>query len=436
MPFRVAFSTLGCKLNHYDTAALRGRLDESVFDVVRFKDEADAYVVNSCSVTALADRQSRQLVYRARRLNPDALIILTGCYATRAEAELRELTEIDHVIPGRRLEDVLPLLHAEALRKGFAPQETSHGPQFGSQSRPYLKVQDGCNAVCTYCVIPKTRGPLHSRPLDEILAELDLYGRRGVKEVILTGIHVGMWGRDLPGRPTFDRLLAELDAKTAVPRIRLSSLEPLELSDAVIEVVAGSEAICPHLHIPLQSGSDGVLARMRRPYDTARYRERIEAACAALPRLGLGIDVIVGFPGETEAEFAETVSFLESLPFLYLHVFPYSERPDTPAAAMPDQVPVHVRRERARRLIELAETRRRQSAEQQIGVSMPVLVECDRHTKSGFQQGFADTYHHVLIRSETDLADKIVFVKPCALYNANHHLVADWDEPATTDGER
>jgi threonylcarbamoyladenosine tRNA methylthiotransferase MtaB len=372
---------------------LLGRLDPLVFERVPFGDLADAYLVNSCTVTKLAERQSRQFVYQAKRRNPHAIVILSGCYATMEPEELRSNESVDFVVAREDETSALDLILDEARKAGYDPLPVDHGPQFASRTRPFLKVEDGCEAVCSYCIIPRVRGPVRSESVENVLFGLKRFAQQGVKEVVLTGIHVGQWGRDLPGQPGLDVLIGAIADWGGMPRVRLSSLEPLELSDQVIEIIAQSDSFCPHLHIPLQSGSDTILAAMQRPYRTRHYRERIERASQVIPDLGLGIDVIVGFPGETDALFYETLAFLDSLPYHYLHVFPYSERPGTPAAAMDNQIPIPQRRERARCLIAAAKEHGHEMALKQVGRAAPILVE--RGGESGEKHGFTDNYYDV-----------------------------------------
>ena len=424
MNIRIAVTTLGCKTNHYDSAALLGRLDRSVFTEVHFLETADIYIVNSCSVTALADRQSRQFIYQARRRNPDATVILAGCYATNAEKEMAKKSEIDYVVSRNSETSLLDIVLAEARKRGFEPEDIDKGVQFGSQSRPYLKIQDGCEAFCSYCIIPYTRGPITSVPEDIVLNQLHTLADSGYREVVLTGIHVGHWGRDIYGKPSFYKLLKAIDDEGLIGRIRVSSLEPMELSDEIIDLVANSDVFCPHLHIPLQSGSDKILKLMKRPYLTRHFRDRIETAAEKISGLGLGIDVIVGFPGESEEDFMQTVDFIKSLPFQYLHVFPYSERPGTPAIEMKDQVPIVQRKQRAKHLIAVGLERRKEAAEKQIGKNLKVLVERKRDSKSGLFKGFSDNYHEFLIDSEDELQNKVVEVKALKLYKDSFKLVA------------
>ncbi len=422
---RIAFATLGCKTNQYDTAAILGKLDPNVFQVVDFQDRADVYLINTCTVTAVADRQSRQLAYRARRTNPDAKIFVSGCYATWNTESLRAAKEIDAVFPrtekGRIVEELRKLAENTKSEKGEAYDS---GPVFPSRTRPFLKVQDGCDAVCTYCIIPRVRGPIQSDSIEDVLMRLDRLADQGVHETVLTGIHIGRWGLDLYGRPSLIRLLEAIEARSRVPRIRISSLEPLDLTDEIIALLADSRVFLPHLHIPLQNGADEILAAMKRPYRTRHYRDRVERAAEAIPGLGLGIDVIVGFPGETEALFEETRKFLESLPFTYLHVFPYSRRPGTPADRMPGQVDPQTRKRRTETLIRLSDERRRDEAARWIGKELSVLVESKPDKKTGFPQGFSSQYHHVLVEYSEDISDRVVTVRATGLADSGFSLLA------------
>lgn len=428
MTIRIAVTTLGCKTNHYDSAALIGRLDHSVFVEVPFSEEADIYIVNSCTVTALADRQSRQFIYQARRRNPAATIILAGCYATTAEEQMSKKKEIDFIVSRNGEKTLFDVVCEQALKLGYSPVEEEKAVQFGSQSRPYLKIQDGCEAFCSYCIIPYARGPVKSVPVEKVLKELESLSDRGYREVVLTGIHVGQWGKDIYGKPSFYTLLEAIDKSGLIGRVRVSSLEPMELSDEIIGLIAESKVFCPHLHIPLQSGSDKILKLMKRPYLTRHYKDRLLKAVDKIDHVGIGIDVIVGFPEESEKDFLDTVQFIESLPYQYLHVFPYSQRPNTPAALMDGQVSVEERKRRARHLIEIGKNRLRQMAQKQVGSVRSVLVENKPDKKSGLFKGFSENYHEILIESEEDLSNKVVEVKPLKLYKNSARLLAKCNE--------
>lgn len=414
MSFRVAIATLGCKTNHYDSAAICGALDPQVFEFVDFAVEADAYIVNSCAVTLVAERQSRQMAYRARRRNPRALVILSGCSATLEHALEREAPDgIDHRVGRGSSPDVAELLTNAAREAGYLPSAVLRGEaRYIAHTRPYLKVEDGCAGECTYCVIPRVRGPVRSVPVEQAVAELSAFVQKGFREIVLTGIHVGQWGRDLPGRPELRVLLSALaQAAPKGLRIRLSSLEPLELDPELLRWLAQEPVFCPHLHIPLQSGSDTVLARMKRPYDSALFRSRIALASSLWPRLGLGTDVIVGFPSESEAEFEETYALLSELPFTYLHVFPYSPRPGTPAATFSGRVSQERVKARKLALMALGQKKREAHARSLLGQRGRVLLEGRPDAESGLWHGFSETYAPCLVSAPLAAANRIVSVR-------------------------
>lgn len=376
---RVSVVTLGCKVNQYESRALEESLTARGHVLVPFGEPADAVVVNTCTVTHRSDRDARALIRRARRTVPGARVVATGCYA-QVDPEALASLGVDAVV-GNGEKGALPELleagtsgvqvaDAAALRE-LAPAPVS---RFEGRSRAFLKVQDGCECFCAYCIVPYARGPSRSLPLPEVRAGLARLGGAGHREVVLTGVHLGLWGRDLaPPRP----LGALLDAAEAsgVPRVRLSSLEPGEITPDVVERLAGSRVLCPHLHVPLQSGSDRVLEAMGRPYTSAEFRRRVEAAAAAIPGLCLGLDVIVGFPGEGDAAFQETGGLLEDLPLAYLHVFPFSPRRGTRAWDLPGRVPQPVIADRASRLRELSRKKRETFERNHLGSVMLALPE-------------------------------------------------------------
>jgi threonylcarbamoyladenosine tRNA methylthiotransferase MtaB len=376
---RIAITTLGCKVNQYESRALEEALAARGHAVVAFGDPADAVVVNSCTVTHRSDRGVRSLVRRARRQNPGARIAVTGCYAQVAPEELRALG-VDLVVGSADKQRLPELL--EAGLGGVQVQEwgspSALGPEpvtrFGDRARAFFKVQDGCEAFCAYCIVPHARGPSRSLPRREVRAGFARLHGADYDEVVLTGVHLGNWGRDLNPPRRFEELLDAAEA-SGVPRVRLSSLEPGELTPQVVARLAASEVLCPHLHVPLQAGSDRTLAAMGRPYTVAAFAEAVRGAATAIPWLCLGCDVIVGFPGEGDAEFAATERLLEALPVSYLHVFPFSPRRSTPAWGMEPKVAAPVIKKRARRLRALSRRKRQAFWQSQVGRQVPALVE-------------------------------------------------------------
>ncbi len=419
--FRVAVTTLGCKVNQCESAGIAEALAGRGMTVVPFEAEADCYIVNTCTVTARSDYQSRQLIRRAIRTNPAAAVFVTGCYAQRAPAEIARISGV-RMIAGNTEKASLPDLVREMARekgpfllvgdigreRGFSRLGAT---VFPDHTRAFLKLQDGCDAFCSYCIVPHARGRSRSLPLPEVVERIAALAGEGYREVVLTGIHLGAYGRDLTPPGTLTAVVRRCVEERMVERLRLSSVEPREVTDELIALLASSGILCRHLHIPLQSGDDGILAAMRRDYDAAFFRELVGKVNAALPQAAVGIDVMAGFPGETEAAFANTVRLVETLPVAYLHVFPYSRRPGTPADAMPGQVPEGEKRRRTQILRRVAEEKRRAFAARFIGEPLDVLVEGREDKATGYPLGFSDNYIPVAVRGG-GRANRIVRVTP------------------------
>lgn len=379
----VAFHTLGCKVNQYDTQAMRERFEEAGFRTVDFEDRADVYVVNTCTVTGTGDKKSMQTIRRCHRNNPDAAIVVTGCLAQRAADELK-LPGVRLVLGTQRRGEVVQLLAqaleqdcaliaVETLRQAPFEHLTVHAHE--GHTRATMKIQEGCDRWCTYCIIPSVRGPIRSRPLDEIRVEAQSLAAAGFKEVVLTGIHLTSYGREQHGAITLLDAIRAVHEVEGIERIRLGSLEPVIVTEAFVQGIAAMPKVCHQFHLALQSGSDTVLARMRRRYTSGEFL----AACAmlrgAFEDCALTTDVMTGFPGETEEEFAQTVDTCQRAGFARMHVFPYSEREGTKAAAMAGSVPRHIREERARQLIAVGKELERAALEGRIGRTDEVLVE-------------------------------------------------------------
>ena len=379
----VAFHTLGCKVNQYDTQAMRERFEEAGFRTVDFEDRADVYVVNTCTVTGTGDKKSTQTIRRCHRNNPDAAIVVTGCLAQRAADELK-LPGVRLVLGTQRRGEVVQLLAqaleqdcaliaVETLRQAPFEHLTVHAHE--GHTRATMKIQEGCDRWCTYCIIPSVRGPIRSRPLDEIRAEAQSLAAAGFKEVVLTGIHLTSYGREQHGAITLLDAIRAVHEVEGIERIRLGSLEPVIVTGAFVQGIAAMPKVCHQFHLALQSGSDTVLARMRRRYTSGEFL----AACAmlrgAFEDCALTTDVMTGFPGETEEEFAQTVDTCQRAGFARMHVFPYSEREGTKAAAMAGSVPRHIREERARQLIAVGKELERAALEGHIGKTDEVLIE-------------------------------------------------------------
>ena len=423
---RIATTTLGCKANQGDTDALREGIVQALDGAVHLVDtaeRADVVVVNTCTVTHTADADARQVIRRLRRVSPSARIVVTGCYAQTDRETLEAMPEVD-VVVGNVHKATLPALVARLARGESGPAAARTGGREWSptlrdavairslpagRTRPFVKVQDGCNYVCSFCIIPSARGRSRSRSLDEVVDEVRAYEVAGAQEVVLTGIHLGHWGRDMTPRQPFGRLVRSLLDRTECVRLRISSLEPNEVDRDVLDLVANHPRVCGHLHVPLQSGCDRILARMRRVYRTAWYTEIIGRFRDALPRGAWGIDVMVGFPGETDADFQETVRYLEGLDFTYLHVFPYSPRHGTEAATLPDAVDPRTQRERTRVLAALSDARRAAHATAAVGEVGRVLVEVRRTGQR--LRGFTEHYVPVTFDGPSAWVNRLVDVR-------------------------
>jgi threonylcarbamoyladenosine tRNA methylthiotransferase MtaB len=381
--------SFGCRTNQSDSAALRqdflGRGYQEAWDWR----EAGIIVVNSCTVTHRSDQQVRQRVRRFHRGNAAARIVVTGCYAQRDPESLSRIPGVEAVIGNTHKSDLIGIVDgtkespltadelADVYRQEFVKVRTMEGATAGSPGlrvRPFVKVQDGCDAKCTYCIIPLVRGPGRSLPPEQVLAQVRQLTRKGFQEVVLTGIHIGTYGLHMKPRYSLGRLLADVAETPGLVRVRLSSIEPMELSRRVIQLAAGNDKICPHFHICLQSGSNRILRKMLRPYNTSRFGEIVQEIRATLPQAAIGTDLVVGFPGETPRDHLETVRFVQAMPFTYLHVFPYSDRPGTRASAMRPKVDPRVRRQRCWELRQISAAKNRAFRRRFMGRKLSVLT--------------------------------------------------------------
>ncbi len=405
----VAFHTIGCKLNQHETNDIERQFSERGWRSIAFGETADVVIVNTCTVTAQSDARCRAALRKARRGSPAATLIATGCLAQAQPGAIGGMPEVDLVLGNREKEAVFDHLDdrgrpraariaAGGLASGTRPA-FALVTAFAGHTRAFVKIQDGCDAGCAYCIVPLARGPSRSLPADVVLAQVAKLVAAGYRELVLTGVHLGAWGRDLNPSRTLAALLTQLLALPGLERLRLSSLEPTEFTPELLDLLAASPAICPHLHIPLQSGSAAVLRSMRRPYAPAVFARVVERLARSLPDPGLGADVIAGFPGEREEDFEETVSLIRSLPLTYLHVFPFSPRPATPAAAMADQVPAAERGRRARVLRELGREKSRAFLERHVGRTVRALIQGQPGAKRGATHGLTGNYLTVYVRA-------------------------------------
>ena len=416
---RIAITTLGCKINQYDSAVIQSRLEER-HSFVGFENEADCYVINTCTVTDRADWEARHLVRRAKRANPAARVLVTGCYAQVNAVELARVPGVDYVVGLNRLDDLLRFVEAPPPRAtAVAVSDVRRERRVAllgtrvlpGHTRAFLKVQEGCNYSCTYCIIPNARGLSRSVPPHQVLEEVRQLASSGYKEIVLTGIHLGGYGQDLSPRIDLTALVEMIAGGGSVERLRLSSLDPREVPERLIDLVARSKVVCPHLHICAQAGEDAILSQMRRNYDTAYYRDLLACVRERLPEAALGTDVIVGFPGESEFAFEKSLEFFTSLPLTYLHVFPYSLRRETVAAALPGHVPATQKTHRARRMRELGVQKKREFCESFIGRQVAVLLEDKIDKQTGFRRGFTRNYLPVAVSGVDNLPNREVEVR-------------------------
>jgi threonylcarbamoyladenosine tRNA methylthiotransferase MtaB len=419
----VAFHTLGCKVNHYETEAIWQLFKEAGYDRTEYETMADVYVINTCTVTNTGDKKSRQVIRRAIRKNPDAVICVTGCYAQTSPAEIMAIPGVDIVVGTQ--DRVKMLEYIEEYKNERQPinavgnimktrvYEELDVPSFTDRTRASLKIQEGCNNFCTFCIIPWARGLMRSRDPKEVVAQAQQLVDAGYKEIVLTGIHTGGYGEDLKDY-NLAMLLRDLEEQVdGLKRIRISSIEASQISDEVIEVLQNSTKVVRHLHIPIQSGSDTVLKRMRRKYTMEFFADRLERLKEALPGLAITSDVIVGFPGETEEEFMETFNFIKHHQFSELHVFPYSKRTGTPAARMDDQVDEEVKNSRVHRLIELSDQLAKEYASKFENEVLEVIPEelFKEDESEGLFVGYTDNYLKVVFPATDEMVGKIVKVK-------------------------
>ena len=384
---RIAFMTLGCKVNQADTASMQELFRQAGYEVCEFTEPADIYVVNTCVVTNTGQQKSRQMIRRAVRKENDALIVVTGCYPQTAAEEVKAIDGVDLIIGTQDRAKIVELAEAALARKknriddevrpwgkDTTFEEMSGGNE-ADKTRAYLKIQEGCNQYCSYCIIPYARGPLRSRSLQNIKEEVQRLTEAGYKEIVLIGIHLGCYGKEMKdGTTLYDAVKTALSVP-ALQRLRLGSLESVEVEERLLDLMAEDKRLCPHLHLPLQSGCDKVLQDMHRPYDTAKFAMLLERIRKKAPGVAVTTDVIVGFPGEAEEDFAATCRFVKECAFAKMHIFPYSMRKGTPAAARKDQVSETVKKQRAEKLAELDREMQRAYFEQNVGTIHTVLAE-------------------------------------------------------------
>jgi threonylcarbamoyladenosine tRNA methylthiotransferase MtaB len=418
---RVALFTLGCKINQYDSNSIIEDLKAGGHTIVSRMSDADVILVNTCTVTGRTDYKGRQLLRRAVYQNPDAVVIAVGCYAQVQPDAIAEIPGVDYVLGNAEKLQVAQWIStctkqaAPVVRTGklvdVSSLDTGSLPVHSGTTRAFLKIQDGCNHACSYCIIPRARGRSRSLPEARMQGKVRALAEKGFQEVILCGIHLGLYGHDLKPRTSLLEILSRLESEAGLPRIRISSIEPNEFTLDLIELFSQARHLCPHFHLPLQSGDAGILKAMNRPYGPTDFFRKVEEIHARMPEAAIGVDVIAGFPGESETAFQNTVSMLEALPLSYFHVFPYSNRPGTPASGFPDPVSPQTIRERADVLRKMGREKRLRFHERFLGRSLEILVETRRDQETGMLKGVTRNYITILFEGNDDLQKKLVRVR-------------------------
>lgn len=432
---RVAFYTLGCKVNQYETEAMAEAFENAGYEQVSFDEAADVYVINTCTVTGLSARKSRQAIRRAKQMNQHAVVAAVGCYPQTAKEEVESLSEVD-IIAGTADRMKVPGYVEEFLKgRGKISAvgnimknntfEDLKIEKYKDRTRAFLKIQEGCSQFCSYCIIPYARGPIRSRPPEEVLREVRKLAEGGFREVVLTGIHIASYGRDL-GQIRLLELVSRIHETEGIDRIRIGSIEPTILTEEFTASAARMEKLCPHYHVSLQSGCDETLARMNRRYTTAEYKKAVDLLRKNITDVAVTTDVMVGFPGETDVEFEKTYAFLAGIKFSKMHVFKFSPRKGTPAASFKDQVEGTVKEARSARVLELSERCAFDFNSSFTGRRMPVLFEQEIKGTEGFYEGLTPNYIRVVSKGKNNLAG---IITPCRLVKAEtDHIVGEADD--------
>ena len=429
-----AFYTLGCKVNQYETEAIAEQFTSKGYEIRDFSEPADVYVINTCSVTAMSDRKSRQIIRRAKKQNPHSTVIVTGCYAQVAPDEVLKIDGVNLVIGTNEKSRIVA--EAEKLTeaaKSVCVHDISHTHDFeemavsgySSMTRAYIKIQEGCNQFCSYCIIPYARGPIRSRNPKAVVEEAKRLVADGFTEIILVGIHIASYGLDRKDTSLADIIL-EINKLSGIKRIRLSSIEPMTLSPAFIEKISPADKLCPHFHLSLQSGCDETLKRMNRRYTTAQYAEIVKSIRESFEGAAITTDIMTGFPGETDEEFEKSAEFAEKMKFSDIHIFKYSPRPGTPAAKYPNQVTPEKKDERSKVLERIRQKSEKEYLSGFIGTEAEVLFEQPSEKYKGYFEGKTANYITVLVKSDEDLSFKYRTVKLCEVVDGG--IMGEFDE--------
>ena len=406
----VAFCTLGCKVNQYETNAMMQKMIEAGYKVVDFETKADIYIINTCTVTNMADKKSRQMLRRVKEINPEAILVAVGCYAQVAKEKLEQIPEIDLILGINEKNDIVK--YVEQASKNTYVSDVLHQTEFldfgdvtyTEKTRAVIKVQDGCNQFCSYCIIPYARGRIRSRKPESVIKEITDVAKEGIKEVVITGIHIASYGKDFNTEYRLIDLLEEIQKVDGIQRIRLGSLEPTLITEEFVTRLRKLSKICDHFHLSLQSGCNETLKRMNRKYTTDQFRHVVELLRNAYPEVHLTTDVIVGFPGETEEEFNKTYEFLKEIKFYKMHVFKYSPRSGTVAAKMPNQIDGKIKEERSNKLIELSDENEKEYNQKYIGKEVEVLLE---EREGEYLKGHTTNYMVVKMKTNENLENTI-----------------------------
>lgn len=416
---KVAFYTLGCKVNQYETNGMIQAFLQNGYEIVDFTEKSDIYIINTCTVTSISDKKSRQMIRRTKQLNPDAIVVAVGCYAQVAKDKLEEIKDIDLILGISEKTEVIKYVEEELKERNPKTyiSDVMHQKQFvdfGSvnytdKNRVAIKVQDGCNQFCTYCIIPYARGRIRSRKIENVRKEVEDLAKKGIKEIVITGIHVASYGKDLEENIGLIDLLEEINKINGIERIRLSSLEPTLITQEFVERLSKLEKICDHFHLSLQSGCNATLKRMNRHYATEDFKKATELLRKTYPNVALTTDIIVGFPGETDEEFNITYNFLKEINFYKMHIFKYSPRHGTKAEKMPNQIDGNIKEERSKKLIELSDKNEIQQNKKYINENLNVLIE---EFEDGYYKGHTTNYIMVKMQENANnLQNKIVTAK-------------------------
>lgn len=420
---KVAFYTLGCKVNQYETNMMTNLFKEAGYDIVEYTDVADVYIINTCTVTNMSERKSRQILRRAKEINPNSILCVVGCYVQVAKEELENLPEIDILLGTNDRKNIVKYVEEyqntrlEAVEDIMKKQEYLEwgGTAYSAHERAEIKIQDGCDRFCTYCIIPYARGPVRSRKLEDIYNEILKLAQNGVKEIVITGIHISSYGKDLKNGTTLIDVLEKVNSIEGIERIRLGSLEPLIITEEFVERLKKLDKICNHFHLSLQSGCNATLARMNRRYSTEDFKNIVTLLRKNIKEVALTTDVIVGFPGETEEEFSETVKFLEDVKFSKMHIFKYSPRRGTKAINFPNQVDGNVKTQRSDILIQMSDKNEKEFAEKYLGKEIEVLFENE-------EMGHTTNYISVIDETKSQQAGTVKCVVPKLYKNGSLYI--------------